>query len=167
MPIPKSEHDLAALFEQLGASDPRGLAHSQATEGIPQLHRFLFLKHAWARLINERDHTWIQREIDGAARSPDAPYAGLGKALGRALSAGLSNTDLTEIARCLQGQALFAVACTLDGPEDLPPGLEDLDWGLFQIGKNGKPFGPQISALHESVLQTEPAGREMRPRSDA
>ena len=167
MPVPATEKDLVALFEQLGARDSVGWAFSQVAEGIPQLQRFLFLKQAWERLIGDEDRSWIQREIDRSEKSPDEPFAGLGKALSKALARGLSPADLNEIGRCLQGQALFSVAYLIDGPAYQPAGLEDLQWGLFQIGEDGRPFGPQIRGLHESVLDTEPAGREMRPRGDA
>jgi hypothetical protein len=39
-----------------------------------------------------------------------------------------------------------------------------VDWGLFLIEESGVP-GARIAGLHESVLETDPTGREMRPRS--
>lgn len=48
MPIPNSEAELAELCRSLGAPDAEQWAHSQVAEDIPQLLRFLFLKHEWA-----------------------------------------------------------------------------------------------------------------------
>jgi hypothetical protein len=36
-------------------------------------------------------------------------------------------------------------------------------WALVQIGDDGDVLG-NIGGLHESVLETDPTGREMRPR---
>ena len=165
MPIPTSENELATLFRELGAREPEQWAHSQVTDGIPQLLRFLFLSQAWSSVIAEGDGKWIDRTIEHSSRRPDAPYAGLGLALSRCRAKGVPDEDLTEIARCLQAEMLFAVAYLLDGPESGPVPLEELSWGLFQMDEEGRPVGPQVCGLHESVLELDPTGREMRPRS--
>lgn len=123
MPIPPSEEELTALFQELGAREPQEWAHSQVAEGIPQVLRFLFLKHAWASVIAEGDDRWIDRAIENSSRRPDAPYAGLGSALSRCRAKGVPDEALTEIARCLQAEMLFAVAYLLDGPP-YEPGRE-------------------------------------------
>lgn len=165
MPIPKSEEELAEVFRGLGAPDPERWAHSQVAEGIPQLLRFLFLKHAWASVVREGDSTWIERTIESASRHPNVPYAGLGSALASCRAKGVSDDELTEIARCLQAEVLFSLAYLLDGPPYEPGPLEDLSWGLFQTNEEGNAIGPQVSGLHESVLELDPTGREMRPRN--
>lgn len=164
MPIPTSEAELAALFQELGAEAPEQWAHSQITENIPQLLRFLFIKNAWATIPDNGDTTWIKREIDNATANPTAPYAGLGMALARCKAKGVDDEDLTEIARCLKAQTLFHTCYLMDGPTDLPEALEDVSWGLFQLDDIGRPFGRKIGGLHESVLGFDPAGREMRPK---
>jgi hypothetical protein len=135
-------------------------------EGIPQLLRYLFLKQAWSRIIADGDSSWIDREIDNGQQYPNRPYAGLGLALARCLDKGASREDLSEIARCIQAQTLFDVGYLIDGPAYGVPGLEGLMWGLFQTDEDGKPFGPQIGGLHESVLELDPTGREMRPKEN-
>ena len=166
MPIPASKDDLTALFRQLGAPNPEQWAASQVDEGIPQLLRFLFLKGAWESIPNEGDTTWIEREIVDAAKYPEQPYAGLGHALKRCRERGVADSDLTEIARCLRAQMLFSIGYLIDGPA-YSHTLEDVSWGLFQTDEEGKPIGPQVAGLHESVLEFDPTGREMRPTSDA
>lgn len=61
MPVPKDQNELAELFRELGAQDPDGWATSQMSEGINQLHRFLFLRQAWRRVVSESDDAWIDQ----------------------------------------------------------------------------------------------------------
>ena len=166
MPIPASEEDLTSLFRDLGAKDPGQWAQSQVVEGIPQLMRFLFLKSAWEDIPAENNTKWIDQQIERAKAHPSEPYAGLGLVLSRCRSLGISDRELNELARCLQAQTLFRVGYLIDGPSYLPEPIEDLSWGLFQVGEDGRPFGRKISGLHEAVLEFDPTGREMRPRGD-
>lgn len=41
---------------------------------------------------------------------------------------------------------------------------EEVRWGLFQVDDDGPPIAP-LAGLHESVLETDPTEREMRPRT--
>jgi hypothetical protein len=164
MNIPDSHPALSALFEKLGASDPAAWAASQVEEGIPQLHRFLFLREAWRMILSEDDPKWMESHIRESEKRPDAPYAGVGAALKRALSAGVSAADLTEIARGMQAQLLFGLCYMLEDNGLSEPELEGVGWGLFQTDEEGQPLAP-INGLHESVLETDPTGREMRPKN--
>ncbi len=58
---------------------------------------------------------------------------------------------------------LFSVAYLLEGLPYEPGPLEDVSWGLFETDEEGNPVGTQVSGLHESVLELDPTGREMRP----
>jgi hypothetical protein len=69
----------------------------------------------------------------------------------------------------MQYGLLFDVCYLLDDPysalegiEGLPPELEGFSWGLFEVDDEDR-VGRPISGLHESVLETDPTGREMRP----
>lgn len=156
------EQELIKVFRELGARDPEGWARSEKEEGIPQLLRFLFLQNAWAGIVSEADSSWIEREITSSQRSPDAPYAGLGAVLQTCREKGISDADLTHLARCLQAQTLFSVGYLLEGPTESPPEIGEITWGLFQTDENDAPFGPRIGSLHESVLECDPSGKEMR-----
>ena len=93
--------DLTARFKALGAPDPEGWAGSQHREGIPQLHRFLFLRQAWKHIVSEGDTRWMDYWIAESKRRPDAPYAGLGAALAAAREKGVSDDQITDLAdRC-------------------------------------------------------------------
>jgi len=165
MPIPTNEAELTQIFKNLGAPSPEAWAGSQVREGIPQLLRFLFLKGAWDTIPAAEDTTWIDEEIDSAAAHPNAPYSGLGQALSRCRERGVADEDLAEIARCLRAQMLYSIGYLMEAPDILPPPLDDVAWGLFQVDDEGRPFGRQIVGLHESVLELDPTGREMRPKA--
>jgi len=164
MPIPSDEEELTKLFERLGARDPESWASSQISEGIEQLHRFLFLRQAWAMILPERDADWIPAEIERANGSPRAPYSGIGIALSRCIEKGVDPQDLTDIVRGMQTQLLFSLCYLLEDPGFEEGELEDIGWCLVATDKNLQPTDFQIGGLHESVLKTDPTGREMRPR---
>jgi hypothetical protein len=159
-----SLESLTAVFRSLGARHPEAWARSQVEEGIPQLSRFLFLKLAWGTVIPESD-AWMGPMLQTPADSND-PYSGGSHALRRLLAAGVSRGDLTDLVRSMQAQMLFALTMLLDDPplDAVPKGARQAVWGLFRVdAKTGAPLEP-IGGLHESVLDVEPSGREMRPR---
>ena len=170
MPIPTSEDELTDLFARLGAPEPGSWARSQVKEGIPQLMRLLFLKCAWNEVNRDGDTSWITREVSDANAEPATPYAGLGLGLDHCLKQGVDPLVLNEMIRCAQAQMIFRIGYLLDdayfGNLDERDNFEDLDdvsWGLFQTDEEGRPIGPAIGGLHESVLSLDPTGREMRP----
>jgi len=164
MPIPASESELAALFSRLGAPDPESWARSQVLEGIPQLLRYLFLKAAWRNVASDDDTSWMRSEIDRANSRPEEPYAGLGLGLDQCLRQGVDPVVLNEMFRCAQATMIFGIGYLLDGANFSGlDELRDVSWALFQTDADGRPTGPAIGGLHESVLQLDPSGREMRP----
>jgi hypothetical protein len=58
---------------------------------------------------------------------------------------------------------LFNICYLLDDPNFAEQELEEFAWGLFEVDENDNPIGARIGSLHESVLATDPTGREMRP----
>ena len=159
--------ELTALFRKLGADDPEGWARSQIRENIPQLARFLFLKQAWKLVLSEDDRNWISeaRQVD-----PNGSGGDIGPAIARILAAGGDEDDLTKIVRVKQWELLFGLCYLLDDPLYLRDDCEviekeagDIFWCLFQVDDSCHPIA-EIGGLHESVLRTEPTGREMRPK---
>ncbi|WP_278924715.1 hypothetical protein, partial [Pseudophaeobacter profundi] len=63
------DHQLTELFRALGAQRPEQWASSQ-------IHRYLFLKQAWAQVVDETDDSWIERIIESARRNPEGPFSG-------------------------------------------------------------------------------------------
>jgi hypothetical protein len=154
---------LTAIFRKLGARNPEEWASSQIEEEIPQLARFLFLKQAWGAVLSDADTEWIDASIASAERRPDQPYAGVGHGLKRLLAAGAAREDITDVVRGMQAELLFNFCYLLEDPGDLPEEVAEIQWALIQLSEEGRPLA-QIGGLHESVLETDPTGREMRPR---
>ncbi|MFI5011352.1 MAG: hypothetical protein ACHQAY_03295 [Hyphomicrobiales bacterium] len=158
-----NQEELTALFRRLGAQDPEGWARSQIQEGIPQLARFLFLRQAWREVVSEDDTRWIGSSIARAQTHPDEPYAGVGHALKKLRALGATDDDITDVVRGMQAELLFSFCYLLEDPGKVEPEVADLGWALVQIDGDGKVLG-NIDGLHESVLETDPTGREMGPR---
>jgi hypothetical protein len=162
------DYDLKQLteyFRALGARDPETWAKSQTEEGIPHYARFVFLQHAWTRVVAEDDTTWIDSLIQRSERRPRDPGAGIGPALRRLLDSGAARQDIAEVVRVMQWHVLAALTLQLDDPSVVAYPTRDLprvNWTLFEVSEEGEPLR-SIDGLHESVLDTDPSGREMRP----
>lgn len=163
MRSPKDLTTLTRLFDDLGAPDPEGWARSQIGEGIPQLARYLFLRQAWRSIVPEGDSRWIDATIDRAKSHPGEPYAGAGLALARLRAKSATDEELTDLVRSMQAKLLFSFCYLLEDPGDVEDVVSDIAWALVQIDDKGTVL-ETIGGLHESVLETDPTGREMRPR---
>lgn len=60
----------------------------------------------------------------------------------------------------MQWQLLFSLCYLLDEPGDLEPEVRHIAWRLFQVAEDDQPIDI-IGGLHESVLDTDPTGREI------
>jgi hypothetical protein len=154
-----NEKELAELFGRLGAEEPEMWARSQITEGIPQLARYLFLRQAWREVVSPGDRAWT---LDMRPRDPNAPGGELGPAIDRILAAGVRPEDLTTVVRVMQWRLLSRLCALAEDPGILEDEVADVAWQLFLVDENDHPIIP-IRGLIESVLETDPAGREMRP----
>jgi hypothetical protein len=56
---------------------------------------------------------------------------------------------------------LAGLSYLLDDPGPLEENVRDVAWRLYQTDEHGRPIAP-ITGLHESLLELEPTGREMR-----
>ena len=160
---------LTKKFSQLGASDPESWATSQLSEGIPQLHRFLFLKQMWELVVSEDDESWIDRYVTSYHHEPDAPFSGAGRAIERMLSKGVARADIVDLVRAAQVESLSGLCYRLEDPsfsDEAEELAEGLGWALVLTDDEFEPTSETIDGLHESVLETDPTGREMRPRPE-
>jgi len=156
-------------FRAWGAQDPEAWARSQVEEGFNQWARFVFLHQAWQSVIADGDTTWINSLIREADQRPRDPGAAAGPALRRMLVAGVAPEDIADVVRVMQGQLLFNIAYQLSDPGVVQypsDKMPRVNWELFEVDEDGKPI-ETIAVLHESVLDTDPTGREMRPRGIA
>lgn len=154
--------ELTALFRKLGAPDPGQWARSQRDEGIDQLARFVFLRQAWKLIVAPDDAGWIDQTLAGEQPGRSEPCSGLGPALTRMLAAGAERDDIHEVVRVMQYELLASLCCMLEDPGELEDEIADLTWQLVRTKADGEVVGP-IDGLHESLLELDPSGREMRP----
>lgn len=132
---------LLDVLDQLGCDDPDGWARSEIEADIPQLARYCFLRPVWPQMIDG----WRNGITDiPAAR--------------RALDAGADPHDLTQLARGVAYETVFAVLCHLadeDRDTDRLP-----SWALTETSPSGEPTGRRLDGLHEDLLTLDPSGRE-------
>jgi hypothetical protein len=157
---------LTEVFEALGATAPESWARSEITDGIPRLARFLVLRQAWRSVLSEDDESWIARELEYCRQHAREPGAGAGLALTRLLDVGAEKRDLTDLVRVMQWRLLASLCYLLEDPGDVEPEASHVAWALFEVDEDGRP-GRHVGGLHESVLETDPTGREMRPKPPA
>ena len=153
---------LVERFRTLGARDPESWARSQVEEGIPQLARFVFLKGAWDNVHADGDVEWIHRLLEATAPDADGPFDGVAHAIRRLDATGADRHDVAELYRNAQVQMMFDLCYLLSDP-GVVHDRGDVDWQLMRIDVGGVAVEP-MDGLHESVLETDPSGREMRPR---
>jgi hypothetical protein len=104
-----------------------------------------FLLQIWKEVINAPlQERWIDNLIADADRAPDRPFADLGPVLKRLLQAGASRRDLSLVHRFASYEAVFQTLCMLGDP-----GID----------------GDNIEMMHESLLGSDPSGKEGRPGS--
>jgi hypothetical protein len=159
----RSLKDLERLFKLAGAPEPESWAEAEHEGGSPQLHRYLFLRQAWRLVVKDGDTSWLAAEMASSDKNPQQPGAGYGTALHRLLAAGADPRDISDVARHAQWQLLHGICYLLSDPDLREKEFEDVAWALFEVDASGEP-ARGIEALHESVLDTDPTGREMRPR---
>lgn len=157
-----NKKDLVRIFKELGAKDPEVWAVSQVEEGIPQLARYLFLKGCWDNIVKDGDINWIDTQLQNTPSDSKEPFSGVAHALRRLLKSGAKPEDLSELVRGSQAELLHSICYQLDDPDSVE-GNEYVNWGLVQLNEDGQPTD-FISGLHESVLETDPSGREMCPK---
>ncbi len=153
--------ELIEVFTRLGARDPESWADSETNEGIPQLARYLFLKGAWDAVVDPDDPSWIDRVIAQTPIDSAAPYAGTAHALRQLLADGADPASINEVVRGMQAELIFSLCYMLADP-GVVDGNDVVSWALFELDAEDRP-GREITGLHESVLETDPTGREMRP----
>lgn len=164
MSVPSEVERLTELLRRAGAPNPERWATSQIGEGVNQLHRFIFLRQAWRGVVSEGDRSWISKAVKAAEADPDAPFTGVGLALSRLLNLGANQNDLVDVVRGMQAQLLFHICYLLDDPSIDECELSGIGWALVETDADLEPTARKMGGLHESVLETDPSGREMRPR---
>lgn len=159
-----TKEELTSILGDLGVPDPESWADSEISRGIPQLARFLFLKGCWDLIVSDGDTSWIDSSIKRTSPSSNEPYAGSAHALRRLMACGVSKDDINEVVRCAQAELLFGICYQMDDSSSVDGNDDYAEWALMLLDDDENPI-KSIGGLHESVLHTDPSGREMRPGS--
>lgn len=77
------------------------------------------------------------------------------------LDKNVSREAIVDVIRIIQFETLYHVCSVIDGVYEAEVPVKD--WSLYQLDEDGNPVDP-INGLHESLLQCDPSGHEMRPR---
>ncbi|AGZ40971.1 hypothetical protein [Actinoplanes friuliensis] len=135
----RAEKIVAALHE-LGCDEPQSWAESEISENIPQLARYRFLHTVWPQMID----SWR----DGIDNIPAAR---------RVVDSGAGADDVTQLARAVAYETVFAMLCHLEDGESAGalPG-----WALNEVGAAGHPTGRRLGTLHEDLLTLDPSGQD-------
>ncbi len=157
-----NKQELTEIFRKFGARAPEEWARSEMEEGIPQLARFLFLKGAWNSVVPDNDD-WIQNVLENYDSADNGPYSGMMHSIKEMIDKGVSKSAITEFARCIGAEMIFNISYLMDDP-GVVENNKHVTWGLFVTDVNGNPI-QKLNGLHESVLDTDPTGREMCPRN--
>lgn len=169
MPLPNPLPDtpeilaLTEVFREAGATDPELWARSQVQEGINQLARFSFLKAISAAWLPETATNWVEAQLHSTSAVSSGPGAQLVTAVQEMVSKGVRLESIVDLVRVIQFEALFHVCQTLDVGNESDTPLAD--WALFEVDEQGQPTRT-INALHESLLEFDPSGRELYPRPE-
>jgi hypothetical protein len=155
--------ELAAIFRELGAPEPEAWAASEIDEGIPQLARYAFLKGAWDRIASDDDLSWIDNVIANVPPESSDPYSGAAHSMRRMIQAGVSKSDIAQLVRSTQAEFLFDLCYMMDDPGAVSGNQDYVNWAFVELDDDDKP-ARQINGLHESVLETDPTGREVGPK---
>ncbi len=159
-----NKDELTSIFASLGADDPESWADSEVSENIPQLARFMFLKGAWQRIVTDDDTQWIDNVVLNVPPDSNDPYAGAAHAIRQMIDAGVSKSVIAQLVRATQAEFLCDLCYMLADPSSVEGNDGYVDWSLVELDADGNP-ARHINGLHESVLETDPTGREVRPHS--
>jgi hypothetical protein len=143
--------------------DPEALVRSELTEDIPQVARYAFLKGAWAGIVPEDDLSWIENAERANPPGSNRPYAGVAAALRKLKKEGADMQAVTDVVRGMQAELLLHIAYQLSDSDSVVGNDGTVGWALVEVTEEGE-VGRDIRSLHESVLSTDPTGREMRPK---
>jgi len=138
---------LLERFHKLGSDDPESWVRSEIDEDIAQLARFLVLRLIWEQELQP-------------LREGKLPYA-------TRLAEAEADLDLVrEVCEAVAGGLLFSVLTLIDG-DWVDDRLSDPDmpgWRLMEVDrKTGELTGRDVGALHESVDEVDPEGRDGDP----
>lgn len=129
--------------------------------------RRAFVRSVWFNVPSEDDVSWVRR-ISMLPPAPKEPLGDYGALVKRMLDCGLTEHEIARFAKLVGYETAHGIMYLLADPSAGFPEInnpENVAWTLYQIDpKTEAPIEP-LSGLHEDMLELDPSGREMRPRS--
>jgi hypothetical protein len=156
--------ELVEVLRRLGARSPETVAAAAEGRSAAELARYAFLRQAWQQVLRDDDPFWIDDLVAEAENRPRAPFASAGHALKALRESGAPAETLAQLVRAVQTELFYSLCYLLDDPGVLEDDLADIKWGLFVRDEEGKP-GARIEGLAAAVLETDPTGRDGRPKA--
>lgn len=130
---------LAAVFQALGARDPKRWARAHAKGGSDELARFVLLRALWLKVVEPG------RMLARARRDAET-----GAAIDRMLTR-VDLADLDRLVRVAQEHALSDALSVLDDPADDEQAIR---WAVYRRDKRGAP-----SSRLEALVRDLPAAK--------
>ena len=148
---------LIADLKELGCPEPEDWARRQIQDQLPQVSRFLLMKHLWAEAINPwRDsHLWITNLVEEAEANPEGSFSDAGAALDRLLEAGADPDDIAQLARFVAYESVFSTIHALDEGFDIDREGEQPGWALVERDPLGNVSDRVLSGLHDELPSLE------------
>ena len=131
---------LAAVFQALGARDPKRWARAHAKGGSDELARFVLLRAAWLKVL-EPGRLLARAHADQELRV----------VVDRLLKK-VDLADLDALVRATQAHALRDLLTVLDDPADEEQGIS---WGVYRRDKKGAPAA-RLGRLVEDLDAARP-----------
>lgn len=160
-----------ALIEELraaGAPRPEAWAHREVREGLPQLSRYLLLRHLRDEAIDAwRDSAlWMENLAEDARDGSGSPFADAAVAVLRLLESGAPREDLQAIARFVAYESVFSVLHALDEGYDTDREGPLPGWALVERDPLGHVTGRHLDRLHVDMPSLDPSSEPDEPPSD-
>jgi hypothetical protein len=146
---------LLAIFQALGAQEGEMWVHSEISENIPQLSRFLLLRSIWKDAV----HYWLKPgALESELKSLDwidqyEPLDGIQAAAQALFDSGVDRDLLAKFAAFIAAMAANSVVSVLDGYDDFP--LNAPGFVIHEHDGNGEPTDFNIDGLHESFFDPD------------
>ena len=125
----------------------------------------MFLKGAWQLVVSDEDTSWIDSLLQNVPSGSSDPFADAAHSIRAMLDAGVSKSVIARLVRAVQSEFLSDLCYMMDDPGSIEGNDECVDWSLIENDDDGNP-GRIINGLHESVIETDPTGRECEPKTN-
>jgi hypothetical protein len=165
---PEARARAEALIDELhtlGAPRPDAWAHHEVREGLPQLSRYLLLRHLWDEAIDAwRDSPlWMENLAEDARKGTEGPFADAAGAILRLLESGAAPSDLQTIARFVAYETVFSVLHGLDEGYDTDREGSLPGWALVERDPLGHVTGRHLDRLHVDLPSLDPSAEADEP----